>query len=70
VTVTGSEPATVAVKLGKRTLGSGTASKSGALSVKLGKKAVTSLEDRNKAKLTLQASVDFGLPAKASGTLK
>jgi plastocyanin len=70
VTLTGGEAARVAVKLGKRTLGSGTTSESGGLAVKLGGKGVKALEGKKKAKLTLEASVDFGSPAKASGTLK
>ena len=70
VTLTGGEAATVAVKLGKRTLGTGTTSKSGGLPVKLSAKGVKALEDKRKATLTLAASVDFGSPATSKGKLK
>ncbi|HEX2360009.1 MAG TPA: hypothetical protein VHH72_09360 [Solirubrobacterales bacterium] len=70
VTLTGTEAATVTVRLGKKQLGTATTAKSGGLPVKLSAKNAAALGAKRKAKLKLEASVDFGSPAKASGTLK
>lgn len=70
VTLTGGQPATVTAKLGKTALGTGTATKSGALTIKLGSKAAAKLAKKAKATLTLAASVDFGSPASSRGKLK
>jgi plastocyanin len=70
VTLTGGQTATVTLKLGKKSLGSKTTAKSGTLAVPLTAKGRKALEGKTKAKLKVEASVDFGSPAKASGTLK
>ncbi len=70
VTLTGGQPATVTLKLGKRALGRKTTAKSGKLAVRLTAKGRKVLRKKRKAKLKVTAAVDFGSPAKATGTLK
>lgn len=70
VTLTGAEPATVTAKLGKSQLAAATASRSGALALKLSRSALSRLAKRKKATIKLDAAVDFGSPATASGRLK
>ena len=70
MTLTGAEPATVTARLGKAKLAEATTSKSGALALKLSQSAVGKLAKKKKAKVKLDAAVDFGSPAKASGLLK
>lgn len=70
VTLTGDEPAEVAVRLGKRVLGSATTPRSGPLSIRLSKKGAKALGARRKAPINLQASVDFGQPTQTKAVLK
>lgn len=70
VTLSGGQAATVNVKLGKRKIGSADTAKSGKLAVKLSGKGVKALKRKRKAKLKLDASVDFGSPAKTKVVLK
>jgi plastocyanin len=70
VTLQGAEPVTVTAKLGKTKLGTGTTSKSGALTLKLANKAVNTLAKKKKATIKLDAAVDFGLPSSTRGKLK
>jgi len=70
LTLTGGEPATVTARLGKAKLAAATSARSGALALKLSKSAVSKLAKRKKATIKLDAAVDFGSPATASGQLK
>ena len=70
VTLQGVEPVTVTAKLGKTKLGTGTTSKSGALTLKLANKAVNTLAKKKKATIKLDAAVDFGSPSSTKGKLK
>jgi plastocyanin len=69
VTLSGGQPGSVKVRLGKTVLGTKAAAKSGTLPVALSKKGRTALEGRRKAKLKVEGAVDFGSPATASGKL-
>lgn len=70
MSLSGGQRATVTVKLGKRAIGRAGTAKSGKLAVKLSGKGVKTLKRKRKAKLKLDASVDFGSPAKAKAILK
>jgi plastocyanin len=75
VTLTGNEPATITLKLGKKKLSfPKTTTASGKITVSLttkGKAAlVKAVEDKRKATVKVEGVVDFGKPAKASGTVR
>jgi len=69
VTLTGSEPAAITLKLGKKVLGSKTAARGGTLVVPINAAGKKALGKKSKASLTIEATVDFGSPAKATGKL-
>ena len=70
VTLTGTEPATVALKLGKRTLGSNDTTKSGKVAIRISKQGKNVLKKKKKVKLSVAATVAFGSPATSKGKLK
>ena len=70
VTLTGTEVATVTLKLGKLTLGTKDTTKSGTLVVPVSKAGKTALGKKSKATIAIDAAVAFGSPVKATGKLK
>lgn len=65
------EAAEVNVKLGKKTIGIAKSTTStGVLKIKLTRKGQRRLENRGKAKLRAEATIDFGSPASAKRVLK
>jgi plastocyanin len=72
VTITGGsgEEAEIGLKLGKKTIGSGATNATKKLKIKLTKKGRAALAKKDKAKVKAAATIDFGAPATAKGTLK
>ena len=69
VTLGGTEPATVTLKLGKLTLGTKDTTQSGTLVIPISKAGKTALSRKSKASLSIEAAVAFGSPTKATGKL-
>jgi len=69
VTLGGTEPATVTLKLGKLTLGTKNTTQSGTLVIPISKAGKTALSRKSKASLSIEAAVAFGSPTKATGKL-
>ena len=70
VTLTGAEPATVTLKLGKLPLGTRDTNKSGTLAIPISNAGKTAIGRKSKATITIDATVPFGSPVKATGKLK
>ena len=70
VTLTGTEVATVTLKLGKLTLGTKDTSNSGTLAIPVSKAGKTALGRKSKANVAIDAAVAFGSPVRATGKLK
>jgi hypothetical protein len=72
-TITGGtgEEATVNLKLGKKTIGVAESTTiTRVLKIELTRKGERRLEDRNRAKVKAEATIDFGSPVRAKGTLR